>query len=136
MKVLFVCKANVGRSQMAETFFNNLVKKQSAISAGLNPREWKGKKINTAQKVISCTNEIGFDLTNKISKEISKEMVDNTDKIIVIGEKNNWPEYLINNYKVEFWDIEDAAGKDLDFHRRTRDKIMTKVKELIIKLKD
>ncbi|MCL5101750.1 MAG: hypothetical protein M1544_00105 [Candidatus Marsarchaeota archaeon] len=38
MKVLFVCKANVGRSQMAEAIFNKLAKGMAvATSAGVDP---------------------------------------------------------------------------------------------------
>ncbi len=130
MKILFVCKANVGRSQIAEIIFNNLHKEYSAISAGLNPGDWEGKNISTAKNVVSCLNEVGLTVNNRFSKKITREMVDNVDKIVIM-EKENWPNYLNNNSKVEYWDIEDAGAKDLDFHRKVRDQIIIKVKELI-----
>ena len=130
MKVLFICKANVGRSQIAEAIFNNLSKEHSAFSAGLNPGKWEGKNISSAQNVISCMNEIGYNINNKISKKIKKDMVEQADKVIVIGERDNWPTYLVNN-KVEYWEIEDAKELSLEFHRKIRDQIIVKVKELL-----
>ena len=134
MKVLFVCKSNVGRSQMAEVIFNKLSTNHSAISVGLYPRNWENQKINTAENIIKCMDEIGFDLRDKISKKITEEMVNSSDKIIIIGEKENWPEYLIN-YDIEYWEIPDAGGTDLDFHKKTRDQITNKVKKLIKRIK-
>jgi protein-tyrosine-phosphatase len=34
MKVLFICKGNVGRSQMAEAFYNKLSKNEEVFSTG------------------------------------------------------------------------------------------------------
>ncbi len=134
MKIIFICKANVGRSQMAEAIFTKLSNQGSASSAGLDPGGWEGKKINSAKNLISCMKEIGYNLEEKISKKLTKEMVDNADKIIIIGEKENWPDYLIN-HNIEHWEIPDAGGTDLDFHRKIRDQIKNKVKELIKRIK-
>lgn len=134
MKVLFVCKSNVGRSQMAETIFNNSYKRPVSMSAGLQPGEWEGKEISLAKNVVSCMNEIGFDISKNVSKKITKEMVDKSDKIIIM-EKKHWPDYLKNNPKVEYWEIPDAAGTDLLFHRKIRDQINIKVYNLIKSIK-
>ena len=37
MKVLFVCRGNVGRSQMAEAYYNFFTKSNMATSAGTDP---------------------------------------------------------------------------------------------------
>lgn len=98
MKILFVCRANVGRSQIAEAVFNKLMKKDLAISAGIEPHKWENKKIDEAEKLIKSMKEIGCDLKNKISKRITKEMVDSADKIVVIGvDKNTWPDYVTSS---------------------------------------
>ena len=44
MKILFVCKGNVGRSQMATALFNKM-SKIKASSAGTNVKEDEGQKI-------------------------------------------------------------------------------------------
>ena len=33
-KILFVCKSNINRSQYAEGFYNKIIRKDGAISAG------------------------------------------------------------------------------------------------------
>ena len=66
MKVLFICKANVGRSQMAETIFNKLCKERDlnhkAESAGTEPGKWKGKFVKDERLVNTAVKEAGFDL--------------------------------------------------------------------------
>lgn len=131
MNILFVCRANVGRSQMAEAIFNKLTKKHSAISAGLDPHKWENKSINEAKKVIKCMKEIGCNLKDKVSKRLTREIVENADKIIILGEKENWPSFLKNSNKVEYWEVEDPAHKNLDGHRKTRDEIKLLINKLI-----
>ena len=131
MKILFICRANVGRSQMAEAIFNKLTKKHSATSAGLEPHELENKNINEAKKVLECMKEIGCNLENKISKRLTKVMVENADKIIILGEKNNWPSFLENTDKIEYWEVEDAVYKNLEGHRKVRDEIKLAVERLI-----
>ena len=71
--------------------------------------------------------EIGIDVDNQLSKKLTKNMSESVDKIIVIGEKN-LPDYLLDNNKIEYWDIEYHTGTNLNFHRKTRDHIINKVK--------
>ncbi len=53
MKVLFICRANVGRSQMAEAIFNKFSEGNLAVSAGLNPpKEWEGKLLSKTKYVL------------------------------------------------------------------------------------
>ncbi|MEK6830611.1 MAG: hypothetical protein AABX77_01130 [Nanoarchaeota archaeon] len=54
-------------------------------------------------------------------------MSESVDKIIIIGEKN-LPDYLLDNNKIEYWDIEYPTGTNLNFHRKTGDHIINKVK--------
>lgn len=132
MKILFVCRANVGRSQMAEAIFNNLSSDHVATSAGLNPPpQWEGERLLKTQYVAPCMAEISIDVSEKVSKRLNEAMVADADKIIVIGEPNNWPTFLTLSDKVEYWDITDPDGTDLDFTRKVRDEIRTRVENLI-----
>ena len=131
MKVLFLCKSNVIRSQIAEAFYNKFSNSNDASSAGLNvEEEWKGQKVRGSKKTIECMKEIGIDISENISKGITEEMTQSVDKVIVIGEKDNWPNYL-KEEEVEFWDISDPGGKDIEVRRKVRDQIKQKVKELL-----
>lgn len=129
MRVLFVCKANVGRSQMASAFFNRYSKKNHSLSAGT---EVGGKEgLGLDESVVGCMKEEGLDLVNNKRKQLTEEMAEVADKIIVMTEEENWPFYLRDNPKVMVWEIEDAKGKDYAFHARIRDEIKEKVKKLI-----
>jgi len=127
MKFLFICRANVGRSQMAEALFNSLTKDHVAISAGLNPpKNWEGEKLCKTKYVAPCLAEIGIDVTEKVSKRLTKSMVQDSDRIVVIGERNDWPSYLENS-KLCYWDIIDPDIGEIDLHRIVRDQIKSKV---------
>jgi protein-tyrosine-phosphatase len=131
MKILFICLSNIQRSQFAEAFFNKLSKKDRAISAGLHvSNNIEGKEIGQiSEKTVQCMKEIGYDISHKKSKQLTEQMVNESDKVIVF-EKNNLPNYLKNSNKVILWKIDDPGGKDMDIRRNTRDKIKSLVEDL------
>lgn len=135
MKVLFICKANVGRSQIATAFFNQLSKTHTAFSAGTNVNENNKPLFNQVTKEgelsVKCMAGAGIDLSKTTRKQLTPEMVKEADKIIVMTEKENWPEYLRNSPKVIIWQVEDAKGMSYEFHCRIRDQIKKLVEELV-----
>ena len=132
MKVLFVCVANVGRSQMAEAFFNNLSKKNKATSAGTKGEKYEGRELKEfAQPVLACMTDTGIDISKKTPRKLTKQMVDDADKIVVMADKGTWPNFLKDSKKVEVWDVDDAQGKSHEFHLKTRDQIKKLVQGLV-----
>jgi protein-tyrosine-phosphatase len=140
MKVLFVCKANVGRSQMAECIFNALCKekglKHKAESAGVDPGKWKGKMIKNDRLVNTAMREAGFDLGNQRSKKITKSMVKWADRVVLMNNNFDFPDYVSESKELKIWKVEDAGGRDLNFHRKIRDEIHILVNRLIDELED
>jgi len=132
MKVLFICKGNVARSQMAPVFFNKLSKKHTAMKAGTQVNEHDGETLHPF--VIKCMAELSYDLSNETRIQLTEEMVEEADKIIAICKKEVCPDYLLESDKVEFWDIPDAVHKDYDFHVKIRDEILERVKKLVEEL--
>lgn len=131
MKILFVCRANVGRSQMAEAILNSLSSDHIATSAGLNPpAQWEGERLSKTQYVAPCMAEIGIDVSEKVSKRLIESMVIDVDKIVVIGERNNWPQFLTDSDKVMYWDIIDPDIGEMELHRQVRDEIRKRIVEL------
>jgi hypothetical protein len=57
-------------------------------------------------------------------------MVIDVDKIVVIGERNNWPQFLTDSDKVTFWDIIDPDIGEMELHRQVRDEIRKRIVEL------
>ena len=80
-------------------------------------------------------SEVGLDVSHKKSKKLTEKMAHNADKIVVIGEKNNWPDFLEQIPDVKFWDIEDPDTGEMELHRKVRDQIKVHVEQLIQELK-
>lgn len=132
MKILFVCKGNVGRSQMAEAFYEKYSKNQKVKSAGYSPGYWVGRNLNMTKHVKVCMDEENINVRDKISKKLEKQMVDWADKIIVFdSKKQDWPDFLKDSKKLTIWKIEDPRGGDLNTHRKVRDKIKKNVQDFV-----
>jgi len=116
---------------MAEAIFNSLAGENLAISAGVKVNENEGAPL--PEFVLQSMREIGINLSQKTRKQINQSEADNSDLIIVMAEEKDMPEWLLNSHKVIFWDIPDASGQSLDFHRATRDAIKQKVEKLLEK---
>ena len=123
--ILFVCVENAGRSQMAEGFFRKYAPEEFIpSSAGTKPIS----EINPL--AIQVMNEIGIDISKQKPKDLSEDMMRNSDKIINMGcmDKNFCPTLFIP--KVIDWGIEDPKGKSIEQVRKIRDEIERRVKEL------
>ena len=139
MKIVFVCKANHGRSQLAEALFNNLSKgKHTAISAGTKIiREGvnsEGQAI-LDPNVITVMKEVGIDVSENVRNQFTPEMLKEADKVVVMAEPENTPLYLSESEKAIFWNVPDTYNQNVEFVRSVRDKIKILVSDLIAKLK-
>ena len=124
--ILFVCVENAGRSQMAECFFNkNAPEGYRAISAGTKPVS----QINPV--VIEVMKEVGIDISNQKSKEITEDMMRNSFKTVNMGcmVKESCPTLFLPN--VLDWNLEDPKGKSVEKVTELRDEIDQRVKELV-----
>lgn len=133
MNTLFVCRGNVGRSQMAEAILKQKMKGEFSVqSAGTEAMGSEGKDLNgmllkdraSSKYAIECMKEIGIDITNNFIKRLTPEMVQNADRIFVIVKSEATPDFLRGNSKVTYWDLEDPDEQNLEFYRKTRDKII------------
>lgn len=139
MKILFVCRGNVGRSQMAEA----LLKKENdnrfeVCSAGTKlsgPEQPIGELLPGIKEVLDVMKEVGVDISQNIRKQVTEEIVNDVDKIVLVVDDNDpIPEYLVNNSKVTRWAVPDPKGKDLDFTRTVRNQISDLIKQFIIEI--
>jgi protein-tyrosine-phosphatase len=123
--ILFVCVQNAGRSQMAEGFFRKYAPEGfESMSAGTKPIS----QINPF--AIQVMNEIGLDISKQKSKDLTEDMMRNSDKIINMGcmDKNFCPTLFI--HKVIDWGIEDPKDKPIEKVREIRDEIERRINEL------
>ncbi len=134
MKVLFVCRGNVGRSQIAAALFSKY-SGSKAFSAGtvVSGKEGQAlREIPLAEPVIRFMKEEGIDISNNTRTQLTPEMIERFDKIIVMAEPETVPEYLSRNKKkVEFWNIEDPKGMDDEGYRRIISRIKSRIKLLL-----
>jgi arsenate reductase len=127
-KVLFVCVHNAGRSQMAEAFFNQMVKgKAKGLSAGTQP----SKKVNPM--VVKAMREVGIDISRRKPKMLTFEMLEDADRVITMGcsVEKACPASFV---PTEDWQLEDPEGKPIERVRQIRDEIKAKVERLIKEL--
>jgi len=135
MRIIFICRANVARSKIAEALFNKYCKnKGKAFSAGIKVSEGLKKmklgEIDEAKNVIKCMEEEGINLRNKKPKQIFPEQLDNFDKSIIMAEPETIPDFLLNNKQI-IWEVKDPKGKDIKEHRRIKEEIKRKIKGLM-----
>ena len=136
IKVLFICKGNVGRSQMAEAIFNSLASNKAiATSAGVDPGSYEGKRISEAgPNVTACMKDIGLNVSDRVSKKLTKDMCNSADVIVSMVNKDMLPSYLQSSAKLVLWDITDPKSMDYAGHVAIRDRIYKKVKRLVKEL--
>jgi arsenate reductase len=125
-RALFLCRENACRSQMAEAFLQyHRGELFDAQSAGDQP----AAEINP--QAVEAMAEQGIDLAFRRPKGM--ETVVNEappfNLIVQMGCEQSCP--VTPDGRVEDWDLEDPAGKPLEFMRTIRDEIEKRVKLLI-----
>ena len=129
-KILFVCHGNVGRSQIAETYYNYFTHSKNASSAGTDPTT-PARYACPNKEVVEVMKEEGIDVSQNKVKTITKERVDKSDNIFVLCDKELCPDFLLNSKKDVFWEIEDSYKKSIEETRRIRDSIKSKILSII-----
>ena len=129
-RVMFVCKKNSARSQMAEGFAKILG--QGAIevtSSGLEASQVRPEAIATMK-------EVGIDITNQYSKPLSDFNPEDFDMVISLcGCGVNLPTDWVLREVFEDWQLDDPADAP-EIFPRVRDEIKERVTRLIESMKE
>jgi len=107
-KVLFVCWANINRSQIAESIFNGLAEGDRAISAGISPRRAGVLVRNEHNNPFLPMCERGYDLSKARVKRLDRKAADSAGKVVLIFGRNHLkdvPDYLLRRPDIELWDV-------------------------------
>ncbi|MGF1485962.1 MAG: arsenate reductase, glutathione/glutaredoxin type [Prochloraceae cyanobacterium] len=125
-KIMFVCKKNSCRSQMAEGFARELgpnkitVKSSGLEASAVNP---------TAIEVML---EVGIDINHQTSDALKDFRAEDFDIVISLcGCGVNLPENWLTREVFQDWQLEDPAGQDIAIFREVRDEIKQRVEKLI-----
>ena len=116
MNVLFVCRQNAGRSQIAQALYERRGGK--ARSAGTTP----------AGRVHPEVAVVMPELANREPKRLEQADADWADVVVTMGCDDACP--VIPGKRYVDWELEDPAGKDEATVRRIRDEIERRVAEL------
>ncbi|MGB7376814.1 MAG: arsenate reductase, glutathione/glutaredoxin type [Rivularia sp. (in: cyanobacteria)] len=125
-KVMFVCKKNSRRSQMAEAFARTLGEGKIGVSSsGL-------ESSFVDPKTIEIMSEIGIDISNQKSKPLSDFNPEDYDAVISLcGCGVNLPPEWVTRDIFEDWQLDDPEGKDIETFRRIREEVKQRVIKLI-----
>ena len=143
-KILFVCNANVVRSQMAQAFYNHFTKTQNADSAGVNAEKYPTTKIPTVADfdahlvaknldplaVIDLMREKGIEVGTSQRTQLTKDMLSDYDLVVNIANRNQTPDWLKGD-NVVWWKIEDPHAESRELAELACDEIEKRVKQLI-----
>ncbi|MBE9215448.1 arsenate reductase, glutathione/glutaredoxin type [Plectonema cf. radiosum LEGE 06105] len=125
-KVMFVCKKNSRRSQMAEAFTRTLGEGKLAVtSSGL-------ESSFVDPKTVEIMSEIGIDISNQESKPLSDFNPEDYDVVISLcGCGVNLPPEWVTREIFEDWQLDDPEGGDIETYRRIREEVKQRVVKLI-----
>ena len=125
-RVMFVCKKNSRRSQMAEGFAQTLGEDKIAVtSAGLEAS-------SVDPVTVQVMSEIGIDISNQTSKPLSDFNSQDYDAVISLcGCGVNLPEDWVLREVFQDWQLEDPEGQPLETYRRVRGEVKERVAKLI-----
>lgn len=129
-RVMFVCKKNSARSQMAEGFAKTLGKgKIEVTSSGLEASQVRTEAIATMK-------EIGIDITDQHSKPLGDFKPEDFDIVISLcGCGVNLPTDWVLREVFEDWQLDDPAQQP-EIFPRVRDQIKDRVTQLIESVKE
>ena len=116
MNVLFVCKQNAGRSQMAQALYERRGGK--ARSAGTSP----------AAHVHPEVAALMPELASRAPKQLDTADGEWADIVVTMGCGDACP--VIPGKRYVDWELQDPAGQDFETVRKIRDEIERRVADL------
>lgn len=137
MKILFVCKNNQFRSQMAASLYNKITGTDNAYSAGTYvgsvdvPEGTVIERYFRAPDFFEIMEENGMNIRKNITKKILPEMIDNANIVVSMVEEQFVPDFLRNNEKIVWWEVENPVFVTRNIAEKTYSQIKKMVEQLI-----
>jgi glutathione/glutaredoxin type arsenate reductase len=124
--VMFVCKKNSRRSQMAEGFARSL----GAGKIGVSSSGLEASQVDPI--TVDVMSEVGIDISNQTSKPLSDFNAEDYDAVISLcGCGVNLPEAWVVREVFEDWQLDDPEGHSVETFRRVRDEVKERVAKLV-----
>jgi predicted dehydrogenase/protein-tyrosine-phosphatase len=124
-RVLFACRHNAGRSQMAAALFARLADpaRATAVSAGTTPAD------RVHPEAAQAMQELGIDLSSARPQLLTPELAAGSRLLITMGCGEECP--YVPGLEVLDWALDDPKGRPLEEVRRIRDEISRRVAALV-----
>ncbi len=127
--VLFVCKANAGRSQMSQALLERAAgERHTALSAG-SEADPTGR---VHPQVVEVMRELRIDLAGRVPQRLTTELAQRADVVVTMGCGDACP-YIPGKRYVD-WELTDPKDLPVDGVRLIRDEIARRVDALIAEL--
>ncbi len=123
--VVFACRQNAGRSQMAAAFFNALAApdRARAVSAGTSPAE------HVHPEVVAVMREATFDLSHARPQRLTAELAQEACLLVTMGCGEQCP--YLPGVAMEDWAVADPHGQPLERVREIRNDVRERVGTLV-----
>lgn len=124
-RVVFACRHNAGRSQMAAAFFRQLADstKAEAVSAGTTP----GDRVHP--EVAAVMAEVGVDLSGARPQLLTRDLASGARLLVTMGCGEECP--YVPGVEVLDWPLEDPKAKPVERVREIRDDVRARVAALL-----
>ncbi|MDV7999737.1 low molecular weight phosphatase family protein [Rhodococcus sp. IEGM 1408] len=132
--VLFVCKSNRGKSQMAEALLRHLAGDAVEVfSAGTQPAFGKGPN----DESVAALAEIGADMSGGTAAAVDDDVLRRADRVVVLGTAAQLEPVPGMRAPIEVWETDEPSERGIDGAARMaliRDDIATRVRDLWVAL--
>ncbi len=137
MKVLFICKGNNCRSQIAEAIYNRLTNSTTACSAGTHVNgegetlDEFDKRPGVASFTLDVMRDAGYNIEDKRQTQLTHNMITDCDLVINMAAKRYTPKWLADAPNYTYWKVTDPKGRSYKITKHAKDEVERKVHELI-----
>jgi arsenate reductase len=119
-RVLFVCRENTGRSQIAEALYAR--RGGEARSAGTEPAA------ELHEAVVEALEEVGIDVSARVPRRLTHEELEWADLVVTMGCGDSCP--VLRGKEYVDWNLPDPVGLCLEEVRELRATIEDRVAAL------
>lgn len=139
MKILFICKNNQFRSQMATAIYNEFTRANNASSAGTyvgvpeNPEGVVIDQFFRTTDFFELMEKHGMFIRKNLTKRLLPEMLHSVDIVVSMAEEPFIPDFLRKAENVIWWNVENPTLVTRDVAEKIFAQIYKQVEGLITK---
>ena len=133
MNILFICTDNTSRSPMAKAVFEDIAEKKNldvtADSAGIAA----GDREEANPYAVEVMAEIGIDISQHKTKNVTPKLLSDSDYIIVMTETQREKLSAFDgtlSEKIRVLDVDNPSGRTIEAYRLCRKQIKEHLSEI------